>query len=258
MGSAVGMDKIAMRLLFKGAGFPVLDCYYAERGQYHADPDGILDAIEAALPEYPLFVKPANLGSSIGISKATGRESLREAMEVAYHYDRRVLVERGIDCVEINCSAMGFGDEVEVSLCEQPVTWEEFLSDDEKYLRGGKGSKGMKSLSRIVPAPLSEEMTARIQQMTADIFRVLDSKGVVRIDYMIEKETGELYVNEINTIPGSFAFYLWEPKGVSFREMIDRIIDQALKAQAEKHKNHYAFTSSILDKVSGGAKGAKG
>ena len=258
MGSAVGMDKIAMRLLFKGAGFPVLDCYYAERGQYRADPDGILDAIEAALPEYPLFVKPANLGSSIGISKATGRESLREAMEVAYHYDRRVLVERGIDCVEINCSAMGMGDEVEVSLCEQPVTWEEFLSYDEKYLRGGKGSKGMKSLSRIVPAPISDEMTARIQQMTADIFRVLDSKGVVRIDYMIEKETGELYVNEINTIPGSFAFYLWEPKGVSFRELIDRIIDQALKAQAEKHENHYAFSSSILDKVSGGAKGAKG
>lgn len=258
MGSAVGMDKIAMRLLFKGAGFPVLDCYYAERGQYGQDPEKILDAIEAALPSYPLFVKPANLGSSIGISKAKDREGLKKAMEVAFHYDRRVLVERGINCTEINCSAMGFGGNVEASLCEQPVTWEEFLDFDEKYLRGGKGgSKGMKSLSRIVPAPISEEMTERIRSLTVDIFRALDCKGVVRIDFMIEKETGELFVNEINTIPGSFAFYLWEPKGLSFTQLIDRIIDEAFKAHAEKNQNHYAFSSSILSKVAGGSKGAK-
>jgi D-alanine-D-alanine ligase len=255
MGSAVGMDKIAMRLLFKGAGFPVLDCYYAERGQYRADPEAILNAIEKALPEYPLFVKPANLGSSIGISRATDRAGLKNAMEVAYHYDRRVLVERGIDCVEINCSAMGTGDEVAVSLCEQPITSKDMLDFGEKYLHGGKsGSKGMKSLSRIVPAPIDEEMTARIQALTGEIFRVLDCKGVVRIDYMIEKATGELFVNEINTIPGSFAFYLWEPMGVSFTALIDRLIEQAQTAQQEKDANHYAFDSSILQQVSGGAK----
>ena len=259
MGSAVGMDKIAMRLLFKGAGFPVLDCYYAERGQYRTNPEAVLSAIEKALPEYPLFVKPANLGSSIGITRATDRDSLARAMEIAYHYDRRALVEKGIDCVEINCSAMGMGDDVEVSLCEQPVTWEEFLNFDEKYLKGAKGgSKGMESLSRIVPAPIDEEMTQRIRALTGDIYQVLDCKGVVRIDFMIEKGTQQLYINEINTIPGSFAYYLWEPMGVSFTQLIDRIIDQAIRAHKEKNANSYAFESPILQQVAGGAKGAKG
>lgn len=260
MGSSVGMDKIAMRLLFQGAGFPVLESCHTDRNRFQTQREAVLDDIEGKVP-YPMFVKPANLGSSIGISKATDRASLAQALEVAFHYDRRVLVERGIDCVEINCSAMGFGEDVEVGLCEQPVTWEQFLTFDEKYLRGVKGGKsqGMKSLSRLVPAPLEETMTARIQQLTQDIFRVLDCRGVVRIDYMIEKATGDLYVNEINTLPGSFAFYLWEPKGVSFKDLIDRIIASAEQAHAAKNANVYAFDSSILDqfKAGGGVKGGK-
>ncbi len=260
MGSAVGMDKIAMRMMFRGAGFPVLECSFAERGEYRRDPDSVLQRIENEVPVYPLFVKPSNLGSSIGISKAKDREGLKKALDIAFQYDRRVLVERGIDCYEINCSAMGVGNQVEVSLCEQPVTWEEFLDFNEKYMRGTKGaSKGMKSLSRIVPAPISEEMTDRIRNLTAEIFRLLDCKGVVRVDYMIEKQTERLYVNEINTIPGSFAYYLWEPMGISFADLIDRLIEQAETAFRQKHENHYAYSSEILNKVGmQSTKGTKG
>jgi len=255
VGSAVGMDKIAMRMLFQGAGFPVLPYTAAHREDFHRDPVTVLEKIEAAVP-YPIYVKPANLGSSIGISKAQERASLREALEVAFSYDSRVILDRGIRCREINCSALGYGTQVQVSVCEQPVTWEEFLTFGEKYTRGGT-SEGMQSLARIVPAPIPEDLTARIQRMTADIFLALDCKGVVRIDYMIEEETGELYVNEINTIPGSLAYYLWEPMGLPFSKLLEKLIDLAEKAQAEKDANSYAYESVILQSY-GGAKGVKG
>lgn len=258
MGSAVGMDKIAMHLLFKGAGLPVLEFTYAERNQWHRDPEAVMDEAERNLP-YPMFVKPCNLGSSIGIKKATDRASLKEAIDVAFSFDRRVLIERGLNCTEVNCSAMGFGGEIEVSLVEQPVTAEELLTYEEKYLRGAKGKDGMQALSRLLPAPISEEMTARVQALTETVYRVLDCKGVVRLDMMIDKDTGDLFVNEINTIPGSFAFYLWEPLGISFSELIDRIIHQAEVAHAEKNKNSYVFDSKILSNFAkGSAKGAKG
>ncbi len=256
MGSAVGMDKIAMHLLFRGAGLPVLEFSYTERSQWRKDRKAVLDEMEAQLP-YPMFVKPCNLGSSIGIRKATDRKSLQEAMEVAFSFDRRVLVERGLDCIEVNCSAMGFGGEIEVSMVEQPVSGDELLDFDTKYLQGGKNSKGMKSLSRLLPAPISPEMTERVQELTEVAYRALDCKGVIRLDMMIEKGTNKLYVNEINTIPGSFAYYLWEPLGIRFSQLIDRMIAQAEAAHREKNLNNYAFDSPILYKYSGGAKGTK-
>ncbi len=264
VGSAVGMDKIAMRQLFRGCGFPIVeDCWFL-RDEWEKDQGSVLEKIEKALP-YPMFVKPANLGSSIGITRATDRQSLLDAIEVALSYDRRILIERGIDKpVEVNCSVLGFGADVTASVCEMPVAWEEFLTFDEKYLRGGKGGSkdgkgaqpgGMETLRRKIPAPIGDEKTARIQQLSADIFRALDCKGVVRIDYMIEGDT--VYVGEINTIPGSLAFYLWEPTGMPYPALIDKMIELAFRAHAEKNRAVFAFDSSILSQVAMGTKGSK-
>jgi D-alanine-D-alanine ligase len=207
---------------------------------------------------YPLFVKPANLGSSIGINRADDRAALAGAIDVAAEFDRRILIEQGLDRpTEVNCSALGFGEGVEASVCEMPVAWQEFLSFEDKYLRGGKGQKGqngksgMASLARRIPAPISEKMTAVVRQQTIDIFKIMDLKGVVRVDYMIDNATGRLYVNEVNTIPGSLAFYLWEPKGLIFARLIDRMVACALEAQRQKEASNFTYDSSILVGYSG-------
>ena len=262
LGSAAGMDKILMKSAFLGADFPVLDYIYFDRGQLAEEAEALAEKAEERF-SYPMFVKPANLGSSIGISKARNREELLKAMEVAAHYDRRILVERGVDDLEeVNCSALGFGSDVRVSVCEMPVTWEEFLTYDEKYMRGAKSGgekQGMQSLSRRIPAPISDELTARIQDYTRRVFQLFDCKGVIRIDYIIDKKDSSLYINEINTIPGSFAFYLWECSGLSYKELLDELIRYAVKAYEDSASSEYAYKSDILLNYSKGAEsGSKG
>lgn len=258
LGSALGMDKIAMKQFFRGCGLPVVDGMWFARSDWNKNHEEVLNRIESSCP-YPVYVKPANLGSSIGISRATDRQSLIKAIETAVEYDRRILVERGIEKpVEINCSALRIKGEVRASLCEMPASWEEFLTFDDKYLRGSKSGKGqgMESLARKVPAPISDKLTQRIQQMTTQVYNAMDCKGVVRIDYMLDGD--ELYINEINIIPGSLAFYLWEPLGISFKEMLDCMIEDAFTAYAEKNRSVFSYDSSILRSVQGGLKGAKG
>lgn len=258
LGSALGMDKIAMKQFFRGCGLPVLDGMWFARSEWNKNHKEVLNRVESSCP-YPVYVKPANLGSSIGISRATDRQSLIKAIETAVEYDRRILVERGIEKpVEINCSALRIKGEVRASLCEMPASWEEFLTFDDKYLRGSKSGKGqgMESLARKVPAPISDELTQRIQQMTTQVYNAMDCKGVVRIDYMLDGDG--LYINEINIIPGSLAFYLWEPLGISFKEMLDCMIEDAFTAYAEKNRSVFSYDSSILRSVQGGLKGAKG
>lgn len=254
-GSGVGMDKIIMKAVFKSMGLPVLPAKYCYRSEWLENCEKVLDDMEQ-LGEYPYFVKPANLGSSIGINRATDRESLKHAIEVAASYDRRILVELGIDKpLEINCAGLGYGYNCIASVCEQPVGWAEFLSFDDKYTRGSK-SKGMQSLSRQIPAPISEKLTVEIQQMTCEIFKMLECKGVVRIDYMINEHTGQVYVNEINTIPGSFAFYLFEPLGLTYTQLIDKLVEFANMALSEKRSSVFAYESELLQKavLGGGTK----
>ena len=258
LGSALGMDKIAMKQFFRGCGLPVVDGMWFARSEWNKNHEEVLNRVESSCP-YPVYVKPANLGSSIGISRATDRQSLIKSIETAVEYDRRILVERGIEKpVEINCSALRIKGEVRASLCEMPASWEEFLTFDDKYLRGSKSGKGqgMESLARKVPAPISDDLTQRIQQMTTQVYNAMDCKGVVRIDYMLDGD--ELYINEINIIPGSLAFYLWEPLGISFKEMLDCMIEDAFTAYAEKNRSVFSYDSSILRSVQGGLKGAKG
>ena len=260
-GSAVAMDKIMMKQFFRGCGFPVLKDMPVLRSAWRKDAVELIKTIEREMP-YPVFVKPATLGSSIGVSRATDFQSLSDALELAFSFDRRVLVEEAVDKpIEVNCSVLGFDEDVRASVVEMPITGGELLDFHDKYTRGG-GAKGMASLSRVVPAPIGEEMTERVRALSCDIFRALDCKSVVRIDYMIDSVTDRLSITEINAIPGSLAFYLWdrsEPK-LPYSDLIDRMVKTALDAYEEKCENDVAYRSDILKgaALSSGAKGAKG
>ena len=259
-GSAIGMDKIMMKQFFKGADLPVLPGTWYTRSGWEKGKDDILADVEDKLG-YPVFVKPANLGSSIGVSRADNREGLIEALDLAFDYDRRVLVEKGLDKpLELNCSVLGYDDDVQASPIEMPVlsAGDNMLDFSEKYLRNG-GSKGMASLQRLLPAPIEDSLRDEIQRLSCEIFRMLDCKGVVRIDYMFDRASEKLFITEINTIPGSLAFYLWENAGVKYKQLIDRMVQCALRAREDKNMCNYAFTSNILSSVKlGGTKGAKG
>ena len=258
-GSAVGMDKIIMKRHFSGAGFPVLPGIWFSRKEWRTDRDAMLQQIEEKIG-YPVYAKPANLGSSIGVSRADTREQLLDALELAFVYDRRVLLEKGLtNPIELNCSVVGFDTDIQASVLEMPVTSGALLSFANKYLQGGSGSKsGMASLSRVVPAPIEESLSERIQSLSKDIFRELDLKGVVRIDYMFDVKTEKLYITEVNTIPGSMAYYLWEKSGVSYTKLIDVMVDAAMVAYHEKNDNNYAYASDILKNVQLGGKASAG
>ena len=255
--SAVGMDKILMKQFFRGGDLPVLPSEWYTRSEFEKEPESVLDDIERKLG-FPVYTKPAKLGSSIGVERSENREELREHLELAFEYDRRVLVEKGLTKpIELNCSVMGYDDEVMASPIEMPITGEDFLDFSEKYLASG-GSKGMASLHRVLPAPIEDELRDKIQEMSRQIFRMMDCKGVVRIDYMFDRDSGNFYITEINTIPGSLAFYLWENAGIPYHRLIDRMVAMAEKAHQDKNQANYAYTSDILKGVTLGGKGAKG
>ena len=259
--SAVGMDKVAMKAAFKAADLPVVPDFFVEAERLDADADGCVADVERVLG-YPCFVKPVRAGSSVGIGKATDRASLLEALDVARRYDRRILVERSMEgCIEINCSVVGgAAREPRVSLCEQPVAWQEFLSFEDKYLRGGKGdsgpaaksSEGMASLDRRIPAPVSDEITKQVQENALAAFRCIDAAGVSRVDAFVRENTGETWVMEINTTPGSFAFYLWEASGSTFGDLMDELIAIALDTHRARQDLMFTFDSTILARQTGG------
>ena len=266
--SALGMDKVAMKAAFRAVGLPVVPDVLVDVAQLDADPDATLDHIERELG-YPAFVKPVKAGSSVGIGKATDRAALAEALDVARRYGRRILVERSMDgCIEINCSVIGGGGrEAKASVCEQPVTWQEFLSFEDKYLRGRKGgeptaktsepggkSGGMASLDRNIPAPISDELTKQVQENALASFLAIDAAGVARIDSFVREETGETWVMEINTMPGSFAFYLWEASGLKFPDLMDELLEIALDTHRARQDLMFTFDSTLLDQKRGGPK----
>ncbi|MBQ9414308.1 MAG: D-alanine--D-alanine ligase [Clostridia bacterium] len=267
--SALGMDKYAMKAVLKQAGIPVLDATELHAKAYADDADGTIERLEAAYA-YPMIVKPVNLGSSVGISKAGDRRRLQSALELAFDFSPRVLVETAVTPLrEINCAVLGDSDEAIASACEEPFGNDEILSFGDKYLSGGKGAKdsaksapaksgGMSSLKRKCPADISEEMTKTVQELAVKTFHALGCSGVSRIDFLMKADTGELWVNEINTIPGSLSFYLWEETGLSFSELLDRMIAVAFKRQRMREALTFTYDSNILAGVSlGSAKGGK-
>lgn len=257
MGSAVGMDKITMKLLFKGCGFPVVEGVWFDRGRWSRERDGVMDECEDKLG-FPLIVKPANLGSSIGINIAHDRNQLEDAIETAAAYDHRILVEKAVSPLrEVNCSVLGYGDHVETSELEMPVTQEEFLTFPGKYLRNAKGAGGMASQVRLIPAPISEQAAQTVRDLAVRAFRAMDLKGVVRIDFILDEDEN-VFINEANTIPGSLAFYLWEPKGVSFSALLDGMVECAFSAWADRKASVFSHDSTLLANIVHGSKGAKG
>ena len=257
MGSAVGMDKITMKLLFKGCGFPVVEGVWFDRGRWSRERDGVMDECEDKLG-FPLIVKPANLGSSIGINIAHDRNQLEDAIETAAAYDHRILVEKAVTPLrEVNCSVLGYGDHVETSELEMPVTQEEFLTFEGKYTRNAKGAGGMASQVRIIPAPISEQAAQTVRDLAVRAFRAMDLKGVVRIDFILDQDEN-VFINEANTIPGSLAFYLWEPKGIPFVALVDGMVECAFSAWADRKASVFSHDSTLLANIVHGSKGAKG
>lgn len=255
--SAMGMDKVYMKQYFRGAGFPVLPSTWFLRRAWEEDPKAVMDRIEQELP-YPVFVKPASLGSSIGVTRAKDRAALEESLKLAFEFDRKVLVEKGLeDPLELNCSVLGYDGKAQASEIEMPVSGGDLLTFMDKYMAGGS-TKGMASLKRVLPAPIEPELRDKIRALSMEIFNDMDCKGVVRIDYMYDAASDGLYITEINTIPGSLAFYLWEACGMPYSRLIDEMVRCAMEAQKDKDDSNYAYSSDILSNISlGGKAGSK-
>lgn len=245
--SAVSMDKIAMKVFLSGLNVPIVPYRWLERSEIESEEkiEQSLNLIDKKIG-FPVIVKPANLGSSIGITVCGDKEELRTAITVGFSFDNRVLIEKALtDFTEINCACMGSRRACEASECERPVSWNSFLSFEDKYMRGGK-TAGLKSAGRIFPADIPVQASDKIKRTTEKVFRALDCKGVVRADYLIDNETGKIYFNELNSIPGSLAFYLWKDRGINFSGLLDRLIDTAVDEKLSKDKLLYAYRSPVL------------
>ncbi len=246
-GSALGMDKVLSKEIFSKAGLPVCPFVWFWDKEFKEQRKEILDKIDKNL-KYPLFVKPANSGSSVGITKVKNRKNLEKAIEKASKFDHKILVEQAVEkAFDINCAVIGDYD-LKVSVCEQPISEDEFLSFQEKYLKGGK-TKGMAGLSRIVPAPIPEEISKKIQEFAKTAFREIGGFGMARIDFLYQPKTKKVFINEVNTIPGSLAFYLWQASGIKPEKMIDQMISIAIKRKKEKNLLSFEFKSKILEKT---------
>lgn len=256
LASSVGMDKIVMKDVYKANGIPVVDYIWFYRSQWEADKEGSIDKVESKLG-YPVFVKPSNLGSSIGISKAKNREMLQVALEIAASYDRKIIVEKAVEEPrEINCAVMGYNHQVEVSECEEPLGWSEILSFDDKYVRKDSKTSGSANKNRQIPANIEESTRLEIEELAKKAFTVIDARGNARIDFLIDG-SGKVFVNEINTLPGSIAFYLWEGKGYDFKALVNKMIDISLLTHNEKNSNMYVYESNLFNRTQFGSKTGK-
>ncbi len=262
LGSAIAMDKFVAKQLFQALGIPTAQFASVIRHYWNADPELCLKHIKKTL-KYPMFVKPGTAGSSIGVGKAKSDDELQFAIEVAFTYSESVIIEEAFeDVIEVNCSALGY-EHIEASVCEQPIPSKGILSFTDKYMRGGgknssKGAGGMETLSRIIPAPISKELTKKIQDTTKMIFSELNGCGVARVDYFVDPKKDKYWVNEVNSPPGSLAFYLWEKTNLPYKELLDKLIECGLQRAKNQSKTQYIFESGLLSQMaSGEIKGAK-
>lgn len=235
LASACGMDKVVMKTLFRDADLPICKYVWFLRREWERQSDAVIEQTELKLG-YPCFVKPANLGSSVGVSRATDKESLRAAIELAAEYDRKIIVEEGLDMREIECAVIG-NEDPQASLPGEYIIHDEakkFLDYTEKYT--GTGNNDF-----IVPALVSEALSKKIQQMAVAAFRAVDGSGLARVDFFLRNDTGALLVNEINTLPGmtdSSGFpKMWAGTGKNFTAVIDDLIQLALERHADKSRN---------------------
>lgn len=257
LSSANGMDKITMKMILRECNIPVVDYVWFTDREWQADKDSIISKVESKL-SYPVIVKPANLGSSVGIGKASNKKELIDRINNAEKFSQRIIVEHMIENLkEINCSVLGEADDHLSSVCEEPIKTGDFLSYEDKYMGGSKGATGMQASDKRIPADLSDEMSNRIRHLAGETFRVLSCHGVSRIDVMVDEKDNSIYVNEINTIPGSLSFYLWEATGITFEQLMDRLVALALKRKRDIDRKTFTYDQNIFA-LGGGVKGAKG
>ncbi len=262
LSSALGMDKYVMKQFLRAEGFPLLPALRFRSSQA-SDREQIVRQAEEQIG-YPLIVKPVNLGSSVGITKANDRDELLDALDTAFTFADTLLLERAIaELREINCSVLGDEDDAEASLLEEPFGKDQILSYQDKYLsdegsgkNGGAKSSGMASLKRRIPAELPPEQTEEIRSLAVRAFQALGCCGVARIDFLLDGSENKVYINEINTIPGSLAFYLWEPAGVPYKELLDRVIRLARKRERKRASITYSFDTNVFA-MGGGMGGCK-
>jgi D-alanine-D-alanine ligase len=233
------MDKVVMKTLFRDAELPMCKYVWFLRSEWERESDAVIRQTEAKLG-YPCFVKPANLGSSVGVSKATDENSLRKAIELAAEYDRKIIVEEGLDMREIECAVIGYED-AQASLPGEYIIKE----DDKKFLDYAEKYSGTGNNEFIVPALVSEELTNKIQQMAISAFRAVDGSGLARVDFFLRNDTATLLINEINTLPGltdaSGFPKMWAGTGLQFPEVIDKLVEAAMERHRDKSRNKTSF-----------------
>ena len=237
VGSAVGMDKGIFKDVMIANGIPVVESVFALRSEIEADMNAVIEKIETL--GYPVFVKPANMGSSVGVSKCDNRSSLGEGLMEAAAYDRRILIERGINAREIEISVLG-NDDPEASVPGEVEPSREFYSYESKYIDGTSGL--------LIPAPLSEERAELMRQIAVKAYKAIDCAGMARVDFMIDKDDDKFYLNEVNTLPGftEISMYpkLWEASGLSYPQLVDRLIELALERKADRDRTERRFRSN--------------
>lgn len=257
LSSANGMDKITMKMILQACDVPVVDYVWFTDKEWFSKREQLIDRVESKLG-YPVIVKPANLGSSVGIARANDRDALIHAISEAEKYSSRIIVEHLVEqLMEINCSVLGTCDEYRTSVLEEPIKSGEILSYEDKYMGGTKGAKGMQASQKRIPADLPDEMTKRIQFLAGETFRVLSCHGVSRVDMIVDRKDNSIYVNEINTIPGSLSFYLWEASGIPFDKLMTELVSLALKRKSDQSRKIVSYDQNIFS-LGGGVKGAKG
>ena len=264
--SATGMDKYAFKCILKENNIPVLDCIYYTLENYNNGVKNIIDDVEKKI-SYPIIIKPVNLGSSIGIQVVKTSSELEEAIIDAFSYANKIIVEKAIiNLKEINCSVLGDYEDAQASECEEPLKTDEILSFKDKYLSGTKSKSAkfgndnsMNAGVLKLPADISIETKQKIQELSIRTFKVLGCTGVARIDFIIDNNNNDVYVNEINTIPGSLSFHLWKATNLSYSNLLDRLINLGIKRNREEQNRTFSFDSNILSGYNlNGLKGSKG
>lgn len=265
LGASIGQDKVVQKQVMKESGVPVVDYEWFFDNEYKEDEDGIIKRIERL--GYPVIVKPARLGSSVGITVAKNQDELRESIEEAIKYDEKIVVEEMVkNLIEVDCAVVGNSNEMECSLIGEMLTDNDFLTFEDKYLGKGEGAKkgGAKSGNGKIstggfkiPAELDKEVEEQIYKYSKEAFRCLNLSGVTRFDFLVDKVNKKAYVNEPNTIPGCLAFFFYTPKGKKYPKLLDEMITTAIKEYKDSKKKVTSFESNVLSTYNG-SKGAKG
>ena len=249
LGASLGQDKVVMKQVFESSNIPVVDYVWFYESDYINDEEKYLRDIKKL--EYPVLVKPASLGSSVGINFVKNENEIKDAINEAFTYDDKIVVEKAVEnLIEVNCSVLGDNNMQSTSVIEQVLSDNQILTYEDKYIgdskKSGVKSKGMASTNRIIPARINKELAHSVSNISKDVFKVLNLSGVCRIDFLINSKTNDVFVNEPNTIPGSLSYYLWEKSNIKYSELLDRLISISIKNYKDRRKKVFSFDTNIL------------